>query len=379
MKKLILILLAPLIFSCEGNSSENLDSGNVLENLTFTVDTVVVDSGNEIINLASGLLLADFSADKKKLYLFNDVDQSLVVVDMEKLKLVDKIQFELEGPNGTGRYLNKIQILSGNRIVTNSFQGNAIFNFEGIKEESIKFLAENIDSLSKDEEIDAWYGFMLSKDEKKLFSLPGKSFEGGRDFLTADFPSQKGKLINIPAMDIASNLRVVFKIMGRMTGSVQEVFAQEFNGKIIISNSASSDIYRYDISLDSLELKTYQHRNVPNRKEVIVRSEVITIEDFIAEVTKINEQIGFERFFEDPKTKRYYRFAKMNLPKPTSDAMIKADVFLFAYDEDFNLIGETKVDELTSAPGINLVKDGKFWSYVNVDDELGFAAMDFKF
>lgn len=379
MKKLLSLLSLTLIFSCGGNSSENPDSGNVLENFSFTVDTVVVDSGEEIINLVSGMRLADFSSDKKKLYLFNDVDQSLVVVDMEKLNLVDKIQFELEGPNGTGQYLNKIQILSGNRMLISSFQRNAIFNFQGIQEESIRLVAENIGNLSKDDDLESLYGLMLSKDEKKLFSLPGKSFEGGRDFLTADFPSQKGKMINIPAMDIASNLRVVFKIMGRMTGSVQEVFAQEFNGKIIISNSASSDIYRYDISLDSLELKTYQHRNVPNRKEVIVRSEVITIEDFIAEVTKINEQIGFERFFEDPKTKRYYRFAKMNLPKPTSDAVIKADVFLLAYDEDFNLIGETKVDELTSAPGINLVKDGKFWSYVNVNDELGFAVMDFKF
>lgn len=378
MKKLTLILLAPF-FSCSPNSAENAESGNVLENFSFTVDTVVVDSGNEIINLASGMQLADFSADKKKLYIFNDVNQSLAVVDMEKLKLEEKIQFELEGPNGTGRYSNKIQILSGNRIVINSFGSNAIFNFQGNKENNIKLWSENIDSLSKDSELNAWFGLMLSKDEKKLFSLPGDFFEGGRDFLIADFPSQKGKLIDIPAMDIASTLRVVLKVNEMMNVNFEEVFAQEFNGKIIISNSASSDIYRYDISQDLLQLKTYQHNLVPNRKEVVVRSEVTTGEEFISEMTKINEQIGFERFFEDPKTKRYYRFAKINLPKPTTDAVIKADVFLLAYDEDFNLIGETKVDELTHAPKINMIKDGKFWSYVNVEDELGFAVMDFKF
>lgn len=379
MKKIILILLGPLIFSCGGNLSERPDSGNVLENFSFTVDTVVVDSGNEITNLASGMQLADFSEDMKKLYIFNDLDQSLAVVDMEKLKLEEKIQFELEGPNGTGPYLHKIQILSGNRIVINNFESNAIFNFQGTKEISIKLLSENIDSLSKDNELNAWYGLMLSKDEKKLFSLPGDFFEGGRDFLVADFPNLKGKLINIPAMDIAANLRVVLKSKDRISISVEEVFVQEFKGKIIISNSAASDIYQYNITQDSLQLKTYQHSLVPNSKEVIVRSEVTTQEEFVAEMAKINEQIGFERFFEDPKTKRYYRFGKINLPKPTSDAEQKAEVFLFAYDEDFNLIGETKVEELTHDPEINLVKDGKLWSYVNVNDELGFAVMDFKF
>ncbi|MBC6365691.1 hypothetical protein DDT91_02725 [Algoriphagus sp. AK58] len=374
-----MFLLAPLIFSCGGNSSEKAESGNILENLSFTVDTVLVDPGEELINLASGLRLADFSPDKKKLYLLNGVDQSLAVIDMEVLKLSGKNQFEAEGPNGIGNYHNRIQILSGDRMYINSFQSNAIFNFQGIKEETIKILAENIDSLSIEDEQNAWYGLMLSKDEKKVFSLPGNFFEGGRNLLVADFPSLKGKVIQLPATDLASNLRVILKSKEMMSVSVQEIFLQEFNGKIIIGNSASSDVYQYDYVVDSLELKTYQHVLVPNRKEVSVKAEVESQEEFQAEMDKINQQIAFQRFFEDPEMKRYYRFGKINLPKPSPDAEQKEEVFLFAYDRDFNLIGESRLKELTKVPQFPFFKDGKLWSYVNVEDELGFAVFDLSF
>ena len=54
-------------------------------------------------------------------------------------------------------------------------------------------------------------------------------------------------------------------------------------------------------------------------------------------------------------------------------------VFLFAYDQDLNLVGEVQMEELNSQPSWPFFKDGKLWSYVNVNDELGFAVMDFNF
>ena len=35
--------------------------------------------------------------------------------------------------------------------------------------------------------------------------------------------------------------------------------------------------------------------------------------------------------------------------------------------------------KLKAIPSDAFFKDGKLWSYVNVDDELGFAVMDFEF
>ena len=379
MRKLTLLLCLPLLFSCGGNSSEKTESGNILENLSFTVDTVLVDSGDEIINLSMGLRLGDISPDRNTLYLLDMTDHHLSLIDLNQLRLVKKIPFEAEGPNGIGKYTAWIKILPGDRMMINSFLLNGIFNFKGTKEMDIKLSADTIDSLSTEEEPNAWYGLILSRDEKKIFSLPGNFFEGGRDLLVADFPSLEGKIIDIPAMDIAGELRVILSSKDMMSVSVQEVHLQEFGQKIIVGNSASSDIYSYDPSMDSLQLKTYQHTLVPNRKEVNVRSEVESQEEFQAEMEKINQQIGFERFFENPQEKRFYRFGKINLPKTNPEAEQKADVYLFAYDKDFNLIGETQLEELKAVPQFPFFKDGKLWSYVNVADELGFAVMEFRF
>ncbi|WP_339715339.1 hypothetical protein [Cyclobacterium amurskyense] len=49
MKNVFYLLLFPFIFSCGKKSSEKTASGNILEKLTFTVDTVLVDSGEDKI------------------------------------------------------------------------------------------------------------------------------------------------------------------------------------------------------------------------------------------------------------------------------------------------------------------------------------------
>ena len=66
---------------------------------------------------------------------------------------------------------------------------------------------------------------------------------------------------------------------------------------------------------------------------------------------------------------------------PGSDAEREGDdrVFLFAYDKELNLIGEVELKELITQPEYPFFKDGKLWSYVNVEDELGFAVMEFNF
>ncbi|GMQ25544.1 hypothetical protein Aoki45_22260 [Algoriphagus sp. oki45] len=379
MRKLTLLICLPIVFSCSGNSSENTESGNILENLTYTVDTVMVDSGDEIINLAMGLRLADLSEDRNTLYLLDMTDHALSVIDLNQRRLIKKLPFESEGPDGIGNYINNIQLLPNNRILFSSFEANTVFNLNGSKEMDIEFLTDKIDSLSEVEQSNAWYGLMITQDEKKILSIPGNFFEGGRDLLVADFPSLEGKIIDIPAMDIAGELRVILSSKDMMSVSIQEVHLQELRDKIIVGNSASSDIYIYNPQEDSLKLKTYQHSLVANRKEVSVRSEVESQEEFQAEMEKINQQIGFQRFFEDPDSNRFYRFGSIYLPKPDPDAEQKAEVYLFAYDAELNLIGETRLEELTRVPQFLFFKDGKLWSYVNVEDELGFAVMEFTF
>ncbi|MBA4302021.1 protein of unknown function [Algoriphagus alkaliphilus] len=379
MTRFTLFAFALIAFSCGSTDSEDSASSNVLEDISFSIDTVVVNPGEELINLQWGLGLADITADKKKLYLLDGTSQSLFEVDLDGLKLLRKIQFEKEGPNGIGTYPGGFQILSDGNFLISGFQGSAIFSPSKEKIRDIKFLAGNIDSLSKDLENGAYFGLLASQDSKHFLSLPGNFFDGTRDLLVADFSSVKGKMIDIPAMDIASELRIVLKSAEAMMVAAENLEIQDLNGRAVISSSATSDIYLYDYSSDSLRLVNYQHRLVPGKKEPRSKSEVSSQEEFQVEWAKLQEQIGFEKFFWDDKNLRYYRFGKISQPKVDDKTPRKADVFLFAYDKEFKMIGETQLKDLTSVPAYPFFKNGKLWSYVNVEDELGFAVIDFKF
>lgn len=97
MKKLLAISLLALLSACSGKESESTEQKNILENLTYSVDTVVVDAGEELINLSMGLFVSDVSANSKFLYQFTQNDHSLTVVDLDQLKLTKKIFFEKKG------------------------------------------------------------------------------------------------------------------------------------------------------------------------------------------------------------------------------------------------------------------------------------------
>lgn len=379
MKKLAFFAILLIIFSCGSKDSEESFSDNILENLTYNVDTVVVNPGEELINLAWGLRLSDLSPDNRTLYLLDDKDKTVSVIDLDELKLLRKLPFEKEGPNGIGEYLASLQLLAGDRFLFSGFQNTGIYSSQGQKLEGLKISAADVEGLNSDDESSLWHGIRLSNDQRHLFSLPGNFFEGTRDLVKVDFETKKGKVIDIPAMDMASQFRIVLRSDEMMSVYVEEVSLQELNGKLIIRNTASSDAYLYDYNLDSIRLVTFDHQLVAKKREGTVRNEVTSQKEFEDEMAKLSVQIGFERFIWDGESKRYYRFGRIYQPKVDEETPQKADVFLFAYDKDFKLIGETQLKDLTNVPAYPFFKDGKLWSYVNVEDELGFAVMDFKF
>ncbi len=379
MKRLALFAFALITFSCGSKDSNDSASSNVLEDISFTVDTVVVNPGEELINLAWGLRLSDLSPDKRTIYLLDDKDKTVSVIDLDGLKLLRKLPFESEGPNGIGQYLYNVQLLPGEQFLFSGFQNTGIFSATGEKVETLKISAADVEGMNEADENSIWNGLRISSDKKYLFSLPGNFFEGTRDLVKVDFETKKGKVIDIPAMDLASEFRIVLRSDEMMSVYVEEVSIQELNGKLLIQTTAGSDAYLFDYASDSLRLLSFDHKLVSKKKEGTVRNEVTSQKEFEDEMAKLSLQIGFEKFFWDEESKRYYRFAKIYQPKVDDETPRKADVFLFAYDQDFKLIGETQLKELTSVPAYPFFKDGKLWSYVNVEDELGFAVMNFKF
>jgi hypothetical protein len=380
MKKLFFVCLIGGFFSCGENSSQESSSeGNILKNFTYSIDTLVVDPGEEIINLAFGLRLSDLSPDKKKLYLLNEVNQSLAVIDLDLLRLVDQYQFEKEGPNGIGEYISGVQVVNQEQFAFTSYRGSGIFNRSGEKVLDLNFTSKDIEGIDLEDEMPMNYGLTLSLDNGLAFALPGDFFKGTRDLAVVDPVKKTGQLIDIPEMDKASEFRIVLKSKDMMSIYVEEIGLQLIENKLYLTNSASTDIYRYDYANDSLQLFTYQPKLFPNAKSGSVQNEVSSESEWKAEMEKLSSQIGFEKLLWDEKSQRFYRFARKYYPKENPDDPSRADVYLMVFDKDLNLIGEKQLDELRSTPSYTFFKDGKLWSYVNVDDELGFAVFTFDF
>ena len=90
-------------------------------------------------------------------------------------------------------------------------------------------------------------------------------------------------------------------------------------------------------------------------------------------------QISYKDFVFDYEREIYFRFGSILEETENFNANTKMEVYLFAYDQNFNLLGEKKIESLTKVPTQPFFKDGKLWSYVNIEDELRFAVFTFDF
>ncbi|WP_339867729.1 DUF4221 family protein [uncultured Algoriphagus sp.] len=117
MKKLLTISILALLSACGDKESESTEAKNILENLTYSVDTVVVNPGDNIIDLSNGSMFSSVSLDEQKFYHFDYNKTAINEVDLQKLELTDRYQFSKEGPNSIGFNPPTIQPLSDDRFL----------------------------------------------------------------------------------------------------------------------------------------------------------------------------------------------------------------------------------------------------------------------
>jgi UV DNA damage repair endonuclease len=130
---------------------------------------------------------------------------------------------------------------------------------------------------------------------------------------------------------------------------------------------------------DSLDYITFPLTLTPTEKKKEIKNEVSSEGARNEQIDIINSEIRFYELLWDKQSNRFYRFSSILIPSNSSEPSKKSKIFLSAFDSDLNLIGEKHLEELTTIPISPFFKDGKLWSYVNVEDELGFAVFTFDF
>lgn len=383
MKNIFPLLFIFLLLSCgESDTVQNDGSKNILENFSFTTDTLVVNPGEEIINLSQGVRTSSLDESKTYFYLFDAVTAQMNKINLDKLILEEQIPFEKEGPNGVGaNYITTSRYLPGEEFLFSNFQSTGIFNNQGEKvlDLTLKPGDIKVDGLTENAQYNLTNQIQFSPDKKWMYSIPGDFMEGTNQLAKINLESKSGKVIPIPALDKVSEYYILLQSDEMMSIYVEELFLQQIGESYFLSGGTTNSIYRFEAGQDSLELFEFDFSIVPNEKEIPVNNKVSSHEEFQAEMEKARGQIGFEKLLFDKETKRFYRFARIYKPREDLEAPLKAQVFLFAFDENLNFMGETEIPELDKVPSNAFFKDGKLWSYVNVEDELGFAVLTFEF
>jgi hypothetical protein len=380
MKKSPLYLGFLVLFSCGESEKVKPGSNHIFENFSYTVDTLMIDTKDEIINLSRGLGISSLSQDRKYLYQFDDANTLINAINLETLLLEKQYPFEREGPNGIGPLIFKMQVIDRDQVFMGGYNFSyGLYTLEGEKIKDISLNRNDFEGLEELEDDALRSRPSLSKDGKYMISLP-RDREGKKlELLAVDLEKKSGKVRKISAMEQALDYNLEFQIGNTIHYYGDAISVSFFEDGALISNAANNKIYFYNLELDSLTLVEYDFALVPNQKEKSIKREVSSLEEFRIEEGIVLTQITFGSLFYDQANKRFIRFGRIWGTRPTEDQKWKGEFFLFVFDQDLKLIGETKVEGIADIPISAFFKDGKLWSYVNVNDELGFAVFTFDF
>ena len=379
MKNVFYLLLIPLLFSCGKASSEKAESGNILENLTFTVDTILLDSGEDFFILSSGLGTKALNQDKSKLLFFENSPLNLVEVDLNKLKLVSKTPFQEEGPNGVGSNYVRFQSGPNGDLFINGYTTQGIFNGSGELLKSLNVVPEGIEPDLANNVQQLYDKAVYDFENNRIYSQP-PSQENRKHLLFIIDPITKEHQIEpIPKMKAVMEFTGTLVVDGMIDFFWVDNQMYIENQQLLLTVGAMSAVYRLDLMKNSFEFVDIQHKNFPNRMTFSVNNSPVEQAEFNEDRKKVFEHLNYLEPRWDESREMFLRLGKKTFLGERREDPSTYEVFLFAYDQDFNVLGETKIEGLKQAPGSYFWKDGKLWSYVNVEDELGFAVIDFKF
>ncbi|WP_268033404.1 DUF4221 family protein [Algoriphagus sp. PAP.12] len=359
---ILLILLVSI--SCSEQKTENGD-------LLVIIDTVMVDANDELIFLQSGLSHSALSSDQKKLFNFTP-ESKLEVIDLDDLKLQSKISTEKEGNLGTG-WPYAIQFDQSENFVFYSFNELRIFdpNLSTMKRYS---LTEDALKGLKPEILAPFNPKITVGNE--LFGIY-ETYETEPKGL-AIVSLEDGNVEKIPLESIekiASYTHSLF-VQGRLSNRVYDpIYLALANRRLIISTAYSNEVLILDLDTKTTLIKPFHSTLTEDFTKVPVQTRAESIDEMERIMKEREKNVKFGPFIYDSSNNQFVRFSR-KLDREKGDSLIYKTI-LTVYDKDLNQLGETIV--LADPFSKKFFKDGKLWSYVNVEDELGFAVFTFDF
>jgi hypothetical protein len=380
MKKLVLFLSLIILASCgESGNSEKSESGNILENLTYSVDTVVVDSGEELLVLGNESIgLWSLSSDLSRMFIFSEKGNAIQEVDLDNLSVIGEYIFEKEGPDGTGERVMGIQELDNHQFVFSTYFATYVFDKSGKKIKDYKLRSKEIKGIDLDDDFVLNNNAKIYGAGKNLYAIRQSSIES--QLIKVDLYEMKADTLSLAKLSKTSSFATMFLKPGAMRFYSQSIQMQYLRNQTLIFSPVTNTIYLFDPNTNLIEEKSFAHKLIPLEKEWgDYPREANSLEEFNAIMAAVNAQIHFGRFFWDDTRKLFFRLSQKGKGIVSPGQKLNYETFIHAYDENLDLVGEAKLDVLQNKIYDLFLKNGKLYSYVNVEDELGFAVFTFDF
>lgn len=374
MKKWLLGISCIIMIAC--GDKEKKENINPFADFNISVDTVMVNSGNEILMAASNSYGHAISSDLSRLYNWDSKSSKIETVDLDELVLLEKTTFEKEGPNGVGQNAYVLRIFGNGqlafigwdeRIAITDLKGQVLKRIK-LDEPWMKEGFEEKGSLS----------FMdFSDDGKKIYCgfLNFKKLDS--DIVELDLENQKKNLLSLSEFAKRDKYKVTWSSEDGMSMSMSypTLDMVKWKGDILFSTDITNSIYHYKPQQDTLILHQFEQILTANEKTGTYNTEV-TSQKAMGEIrSQIREEVNFTKLIWDEKNQIFYRFTYFTLPKVT-DEELKYRTFISVLNPDFELIGEKEITDLgIKMPNVQFVKDGKIYLFLNLDDELAYVRL----
>ncbi|SDC72479.1 protein of unknown function [Algoriphagus faecimaris] len=372
-KALIFLVIAGAI-AC--SSPKNEKNGNSDMEISYEIDTVMVDAGDHFFFVRFGLGMSDVDKSRKLLYNFNNQDMKMEIIDLESLSLKEVREYEKEGPNGIGGgFIMRVQVLPDESVLFYDFVGIHHVAKSGEKVTTYKLgeIEWEGDSLSEEEQIDV--SSLATKDGKTFYGFYGaqgfdSKTEGIAQFNVVD---KSLKLLPSDFLEFISAYDISLQMDGGgMAKSGERKSISITDEKVLIMTSAKNQLWQWDLELDSLVSYPYESQLTSNSKKGNYPVQAGSMEEFRAAITEKNKEVNFGMLVHAPDQDKFWRYHREMERMTAGDTIIYKNV-LTAFDVELNQLGEKALPEKFKNTDPVFYLDGMLWQFLNIDDEVAFV------
>ncbi|NHE55799.1 DUF4221 family protein [Cyclobacterium plantarum] len=375
------LLIIGVLNACSTPSSRT----DQVEGIDIFIDTVLIDTGEDFINLKSGIYFSGLSNDGKHLFNSGGTSPYLERINLETLKFEEKMDFDVDGPNAFGDYVYGVSSDVNNNLILTSHFSTSIFNIEKQKLKEYLLIGRNFkgDELVKREQFTS--KIIPTSDYNIIFGLVENHDTGEIFFAILNEETDVLRKVKLNEFEKAIDFTVRYQQGRGASVSPQNSEIVRLGNKLVITNPVFSNIAVYDLVEENLKYYACLPTLTASEKSGTYTREVNSREEFNIRKIEIGKEVTFLPLMRDSTNNQYVRMSIIGQPKMNDNGLPEMNdhkVFVSILNDSFEVTKEAEVADgigklfSTPIPQKPFMKDGKVWLYLNVNDELAFVRLD---